>query len=99
MQIMTDSGAYSDVVFGLFRLLGYRFRPRPADIGGRRFWRICRLIPKLSTCTARSAARAQRVQVSASYRLSFCHPPGSRIRKRIVETCAVQSCRDVSLSA
>jgi TnpA family transposase len=40
MQIMTDTGAYSDVVFGLFRLLGYRFSPRLADIGGTRFWRI-----------------------------------------------------------
>src|SRR5229473_4185803 len=39
-QIMTDTGAYSDVVFGLFRLLGYRFSPRLADIGGTRFWRI-----------------------------------------------------------
>ena len=39
-QIMTDSGAYSDVVFGLFRLLGFRFSPRLADIGGTRFWRI-----------------------------------------------------------
>jgi TnpA family transposase len=39
-QIMTDTGAYSDVVFGLFRLLGYRFCPRLADIGGTRFWRI-----------------------------------------------------------
>jgi TnpA family transposase len=39
-QIMTDSGAYSDVVFGLFRLLGYRFSPRLADVGGTRFWRI-----------------------------------------------------------
>jgi TnpA family transposase len=38
--IMTDTGAYSDVVFGLFRLLGYRFSPRLADIGGTRFWRI-----------------------------------------------------------
>jgi TnpA family transposase len=38
-QIMTDTGAYSDVVFGLFRLLGYRFSPRLADIGGTRFWR------------------------------------------------------------
>jgi TnpA family transposase len=27
-RIMTDTGAYSDVVFGLFRLLGYRFSPR-----------------------------------------------------------------------
>jgi TnpA family transposase len=39
-QIMTDTGAYSDVVFGLFRLLGYRFSPRLADIGGTRFWRL-----------------------------------------------------------
>lgn len=39
-QIMTDTGAYSDVVFGLFRLAGYRFSPRLADVGGTRFWRI-----------------------------------------------------------
>ena len=39
-QIMTDTGAYSDVVFGLFRLLGFRFCPRLADVGGTRFWRI-----------------------------------------------------------
>jgi TnpA family transposase len=41
-RIMTDTGAYSDVVFGLFRLLGYRFCPRLADIGGARLWRIDR---------------------------------------------------------
>jgi TnpA family transposase len=39
-QIMTDTGAYSDIVFALFRLLGYRFCPRLADIGGTRLWRI-----------------------------------------------------------
>ena len=39
-QIMTDHGAYSDIVFGLFRLLGFRFSPRLADLGGARFWRI-----------------------------------------------------------
>lgn len=32
-RIMTDTGAYSDVVFGLFRLLGHRFSPRLADLG------------------------------------------------------------------
>lgn len=32
-QIMTDTGAYSDVIFRLFRLLGYRFCPRLADMG------------------------------------------------------------------
>src|ERR1700738_1650518 len=41
-RIMTDTGAYSDVVFGLFRLLGYRFSPRLADIGGGCLWRIDR---------------------------------------------------------
>ena len=40
VEIMTDTGAYSDVVFGLFRLLGYRFSPRLADVGGTRYWRI-----------------------------------------------------------
>jgi len=36
---MTDTGADSDV-FGLFRLLAYRFRPGLADVGCTRFWRI-----------------------------------------------------------
>jgi TnpA family transposase len=39
-QIMTDTGAYSDIVFGVFRLLGYRFSPRLADVGGTRLWRV-----------------------------------------------------------
>lgn len=39
-RIMTDTGAYSDVMFGLFRLLDHRFSPRLADVGGTRFWRV-----------------------------------------------------------
>jgi TnpA family transposase len=39
-QIMTDTGVYSDVVFGLLQLLGYQFCPRLADMGGARLWRI-----------------------------------------------------------
>ncbi|MGA2402176.1 MAG: Tn3 family transposase, partial [Syntrophobacteraceae bacterium] len=39
-EIMTDTGAYTDVVFGLFWLLGYRFSPRIADIGDSRYWRV-----------------------------------------------------------
>ena len=39
-EIMTDTGAYTDVVFGLFWLLGYRFCLRIADMGGARYWRI-----------------------------------------------------------
>ena len=41
-EIMTDTAAYSDVVFGLFWLLGTRFSPRLADIGGARLWRVDR---------------------------------------------------------
>jgi TnpA family transposase len=39
-EIMADTAGYSDVVFGLFRLLGYQFSPRMADAGDARFWRI-----------------------------------------------------------
>jgi TnpA family transposase len=39
-EIMTDSASYSDVVFGLFSLLGYRFSPRLADLPDKRFWRF-----------------------------------------------------------
>ena len=39
-ELITDTAGYSDVVFGLFWLLGYQFSPRLADIGARRFWRI-----------------------------------------------------------
>ena len=40
MEMMADTAAYSDVIFGLFYLLGYQFSPRIADIGEARFWRI-----------------------------------------------------------
>jgi TnpA family transposase len=36
---MSDT-AGSDIVFGLFWLLGFQFSPRLADIGGTRFWRL-----------------------------------------------------------
>jgi TnpA family transposase len=39
-QIMTDTAGASDIVFGLFWLLGYQFSPRLADIKSRRFWRM-----------------------------------------------------------
>ena len=39
-EIMTDTAAYSDSIFGLFWLLGYQFCPRLADIGGTRLWRV-----------------------------------------------------------
>jgi len=38
--IMTDTASYSDMVFGCFALLGYRFSPRIADIGESRLWRM-----------------------------------------------------------
>ncbi|MBV9601005.1 MAG: Tn3 family transposase [Chloroflexi bacterium] len=38
--LVTDSASYSDIVFGLFMLLGYRFCPRLADLGDSRFYRI-----------------------------------------------------------
>jgi TnpA family transposase len=37
---LRDTSGYSDVIFGLFWLLGYQFSPRLADAGSARFWRI-----------------------------------------------------------
>jgi TnpA family transposase len=41
-EIMTDTTGASDLVFGLFWLLGYQFSPRLADAGETRFWRVDR---------------------------------------------------------
>ena len=39
-EIMTDTSGVSDMVFGMFWLLGYQFSPRLADAGEAVFWRI-----------------------------------------------------------
>lgn len=39
VEIMTDTAGASDMVFGLFWLLGYQFSPRLADAGESVFWR------------------------------------------------------------
>ncbi len=41
-ELITDTDGYSDIVFGLFSLLGYRFSPRLADLGDAGFWRLDR---------------------------------------------------------
>jgi len=40
VEIMADTAGASDLVFGLFWLLGYLFSPRLADIGEARLWRM-----------------------------------------------------------
>jgi TnpA family transposase len=40
VELMADTAGYTDIVFGLFWLLGYQFSPRLRDIGKTRFWRI-----------------------------------------------------------
>ncbi len=42
VQVMSDSAGYSDIIFGLFWLLGYQFSPRLSDLGDARFWRMSR---------------------------------------------------------
>lgn len=39
-EIMTDTSGTSNMVFGLFWLLGYQFSPRLADAGETVFWRV-----------------------------------------------------------
>jgi TnpA family transposase len=40
VEVMADTAGVSDVVFGLFWLLGYQFSPRLADLGEASFWRM-----------------------------------------------------------
>ena len=37
--ITSDTASYSDMVFGIFALLGYRFSPRIANLSDQRLWR------------------------------------------------------------
>ncbi|MER6528825.1 Tn3 family transposase [Streptomyces sp. NPDC001508] len=37
--VITDAASYSDIVFGLFAICGYRFSPRIAVISDARLWR------------------------------------------------------------
>ena len=38
--IVTDTGSYSDLVFGLVHLLGMQYRPQLADLPDQKLWRI-----------------------------------------------------------
>lgn len=39
-KLIGDTHSYTDIVCGLFRLLGYQFSPRVADLADRRYWRL-----------------------------------------------------------
>jgi TnpA family transposase len=38
-MIATDNASYSDMAFGLYKMLGFRFAPRFRDLADQRFWR------------------------------------------------------------
>lgn len=38
--IISDTGSYSDMVFGLLRMLGFDYRPQLADLPDAKLWRI-----------------------------------------------------------
>jgi TnpA family transposase len=38
-MVATDNASYSDIVFGIFKILGYNFSPRFKDLDDQRFWR------------------------------------------------------------
>ncbi|MGP5220776.1 MULTISPECIES: Tn3 family transposase [Micrococcaceae] len=38
-MVASDTASYSDMVFGIFTLLGYKFSPRIADLSDQRLWR------------------------------------------------------------
>lgn len=62
-EIMTDTTGTSDMVFGLFWLLGYQFSPRLADAGEAVFWRIDKEVDYgVLNDIARGRANPQRIE-------------------------------------
>lgn len=39
-EIISDTGSYSDIVFGLLHLLGRKYRPQLANLPDQRLWRV-----------------------------------------------------------
>jgi TnpA family transposase len=62
-MVTSDTASYSDIVFGLFRLLGYQFSPRIADLADQRLWRIDRAARygPLDPLSARNVINTERV--------------------------------------
>lgn len=48
-MVATDNASYSDIVFGIFKILGYNFSPRFKDLDDQRFWRAT--LPGVETGT------------------------------------------------
>ena len=52
-MVATDNASYSDMVFGIFKILGYNFSPRFKDLDDQRFWRAA--MPGVETGDVRAA--------------------------------------------
>src|SRR2546422_4922934 len=64
-MVVTDQASYTDIVFGLFRILGYQFSPRIADLTDTRFWRVDAAADYGSlNSIARSKVRLNRIRES-----------------------------------
>lgn len=62
-EIMTDTAGSSDLIFGLFWLLGYQFSPRLADAGASVFWRVDKEADYgMLNDLARSIANTQKIE-------------------------------------
>ena len=53
--VTTDNASYSDMVFGVFAILNYRFAPRFADLPDQRYWRAPLPDPLLGRGCSRAA--------------------------------------------
>jgi hypothetical protein len=45
-MVATDNASYSDMAFGLYKMLGFRFAPRFRDLADQRFWRADVPVPE-----------------------------------------------------
>ncbi|MEV4899014.1 transposase, partial [Nonomuraea sp. NPDC055795] len=68
--VTTDQASESDMVFGIFSMLGYRFAPRFADLGDQRFWRAelpDGTVPKYGPLEAIARNKINRSKIAAQW--------------------------------
>ncbi|MEV4247706.1 Tn3 family transposase [Streptosporangium canum] len=75
--VTTDQASDSDMVFGVFSMLGYRFAPRFADLGDQRFWRADLpdgTAPAYGPLEVIARNRIDRQKIPGRYSISSCAP-------------------------
>jgi len=78
-MVTTDHASYSDMVFGIFKMLGFRFAPRFRDLADQRFWRAEMPDVETGIYGPLGAIARHRVNLARDRNAMAGHAPGRRV--------------------